>query len=150
MVVLDVDGVRLSLEKDGRKRFYGKVEIPPMEGLQSRKIEDKKHFSMYVQPKKQVTEALVFHFDKRYRMSGGRYDTSSNITILYEDDSCSVELVMKPKLYVSPSMRKFNHKKRFSTLTIVPRNPRSSPPRHPQYVNGNIRRPYQGGCVAPK
>lgn len=152
MVVLEVDGIRVSLEKDGRRRFFGKVEIPQQELQRSLKVVDKKHFTLYFSPKKPMTSDFVIQFEQRYQMRGGLYDTRNDVIIHCEDENGKVELVLKPKMYVSPAVRKFNNKKKYSISTVVPvpKEPRSSPPKHPQYVNTNIRRPYQAGAVSPR
>mgnify|MGYP001081345930 CR=1 FL=1 len=150
MVVLEEQGVRLELEKSGRRDFYGKVKVP-MELLQQNgMVQCRGKFKLEITVKKPAEAGICLTFKKAYRMAKGRYDVTSDVVLHYQDECCKIMLTLKAKVYVSPSVRKFNNKKQYCILERFPKNPKSSPPKTPQYKYNNVQRPYQGGAVCPK
>ena len=150
MVVLEEQGVRLELEKSGRRDFYGKVKVP-MELLQQNgMVQCRGKFKLEITVKKPAEAGICLSFKKAYRMAKGRYDVTSDVVLHYQDECCKIMLTLKAKVYVSPSVRKFNNKKQYCILERFPKNPKSSPPKTPQYKYNNVQRPYQGGAVCPK
>lgn len=150
MVVLEEQGVRLELEKSGRRNFYGKVKVPKELLQENGMIQCRGKFKLEITVKKPAEAGICLTFKKAYRMTKKRYDVTSDVVLHYQDECCKITLTLKPKVYVSPAVRKFNNQKRYCTLERLPGNPRSSPPKTPQYKYNNVYKPYQGGAACPK